>query len=92
MLYEVITPVNFVSLALLATSIRLRINLSTINAITKIDVISEKLKEIIRWSSDIRSLESAIAKETDGEIYSLTTNVLRGLNLGGFAQGRNNFV
>jgi len=81
------TPVNFVSLALLATSIRLRINLSTINVITKIDVISEKLKEIIRWSSDIRSLESAIAKETDGEIYSLTTNILRGLNLGGFAQG-----
>jgi len=81
------TPVNFVSLALLATSIRLRINLSTINVITKIDVISEKLKEIIKWSSDIRSLESAIAKETNGEIYSLTTNVLRGLNLGGFAQG-----
>lgn len=81
------TPVNFVSLALLATSIRLRINLSTINVITKIDVISENLKEIIRWSSDIRTLESAIAKETNGEIYSLTTNVLRGLNLGGFAQG-----
>ena len=33
------TPVNFVSIALLATSIRLRLNLPTINVITKTDVI-----------------------------------------------------
>jgi len=81
------TPINFVSLALLATSIRLRLNLSTINVITKIDVIAEKLKEIIQWSNNIRTLENAIGKETDGEIYSLTTNILRGLNFSGFAQG-----
>jgi len=81
------TPINFVSLALLATSIRLRLNLSTINVITKTDVIGGKLKEIIQWSSNIRSLENSIAKESDGETYTLVTNILRGLNLSGFAQG-----
>ena len=81
------TPINFVSLALLATSIRLRLNLSTINTITKTDVIGGKLKEIIQWSSNIRSLENSIAVEADGETYTLATNILRGLNLSGFAQG-----
>jgi GTPase SAR1 family protein len=62
------TPINFVSIALLATSIRLRLNLPTINTITKTDVIGTKLKEIIQWSSNMRSLENAIAKDADGEI------------------------
>ena len=81
------TPVNFVSIALLATSIRLRLNLPTINTITKTDLIGSKLKDILEWSSNLKLLENAIAKEADGETYSLTTNILRGLNLGGFAQG-----
>ena len=81
------SPVNFVSIALLATSIRLRLNLPTINIITKTDVIGIKLKDIIQWSSNIRALENAIAKDADGETYTLTSNILRGLNLSGFAQG-----
>jgi hypothetical protein len=81
------TPVNFVSIALLATSIRLRLNLPAINVITKTDLISSKLQDIIHWSNNLKLLEDAIAKEADGETYSLTTNILRGLNLGGFSQG-----
>ena len=81
------TPVNFVSIALLATSIRLRLNLPTINVLTKRDLITDRLNEIIRWSTNLATLENAIAKEADGETYSLTTNILRGLNLSGFAQG-----
>ena len=65
------TPVNFVSIALLATSIRLRLNLPTINAITKTDLIGEKLKEILQWSTSLSTLENAIAKEADGDTYSL---------------------
>lgn len=80
-------PVNFVSIALLATSIRLRLNLPTVNVLTKIDLIKEETKNILRWSTSLKTLESAIAEEADGETYSLTTNILRGLNLGGFAQG-----
>ena len=81
------TPMNFVSIALLATSIRLRMNLSSVNAVTKTDIIGEKLKEILRWSSSLKTLEDAVAKETDGETYTLSMNILRGLNLSGFAQG-----
>ncbi len=81
------SPVNFVSISLLATSIKLRLNLPTINVLTKTDLIGEKLKDIIRWSSDLKSLEGAISKDADGETYTLTTNILRSLNLGGFAQG-----
>lgn len=81
------SPINFVSVSLLATAIKLRIKLPTVNVLTKIDVINERLKEILEWSTNLRTLENAIAKESDGEIYELTTGILRGLNLGGFAQG-----
>ncbi len=81
------SPVNFISIALLATSIKLRLNLPTINALTKTDLIGTKLKDILQWSTSMSALENAIAKETDGDTYTLTTSILRGLNLGGFAQG-----
>ena len=81
------TPVNFVSIALLATSIRLRLNLPTINVLTKTDLIAANLKNILQWSTSLSTLENAIANDADGDTYTLTTNILRGLNLSGFAQG-----
>ena len=81
------SPVNFVSIALLATSIRLRLNVSTINVLTKTDLIGTKLNNILKWTTSLSTLENAIYKEADGDTYTLTTNILRGLNLGGFAQG-----
>lgn len=81
------TPLNFVSIALLATSIKLRLKLSTINVITKSDIITDKMNQILKWSTSLRTLENAIGESADGEIYALTTNILRGMNLGGFAQG-----
>ena len=81
------TPVNFVSIALLATSIKLRLNLPTVNVLTKTDLIGIKLKDILQWTTSLSTLENAIYKEAGGETYTLTTNILRGLNLGGFAQG-----
>lgn len=83
----VTTPLNFVSVALLATSIKLRLNLPNVNILTKTDLIEDKIRTILRWSSDIKSLEDAIAKESDGESYTLVTNILRSLNIGGFSQG-----
>jgi len=81
------SPINFVSIALLATSIKLRLGLPVINVLTKTDLIGEKLKDILKWSTNLSTLENAISQEADGETYTLTTNILRGLNLGGFAQG-----
>ena len=83
----VTTPTNFVSVALLATSIKLRLNLPHINVLTKTDLIEDKISDILKWSSSVASLEDAIAKQSDGENYTLVTNILRSLNLGGFSQG-----
>jgi len=81
------TPINFVSIALLATSVKLRLNLPQVNVITKIDLIQDKIKDILTWSTNMASLQDALAKESDGENYILASNLLRSLNLGGFAQG-----
>ncbi len=81
------SPTNFVSIALLATSIRLRLKIPSINVITKTDIIDSKLKDILQWSSNLQKLEAAISEDTDGETYMLTTSILRSLNQGGFAQG-----
>lgn len=81
------TPVNFVSIALLSTSVKLRLNLPQVNVVTKIDLIEDKIKDILKWSTSMASLEDALAKESDGESYILVSNLLRSLNLGGFAQG-----
>ena len=81
------TPVNFVSIALLATSVKLRLNLPQVNVVTKIDLIEDKIKDILKWSTNMTILQDALAKESDGESYILASNLLRGLNLGGFAQG-----
>ncbi|MGI0093766.1 MAG: ATP/GTP-binding protein, partial [Nitrosotalea sp.] len=81
------SPSNFVSIALLATSVKLRLGLSQINVLTKTDLIEDKIKDILKWSTNMASLEDALAKDSDGENYTLAMNILRGLNLGGFAQG-----
>ncbi|HXG74526.1 MAG TPA: ATP/GTP-binding protein [Candidatus Nitrosotenuis sp.] len=83
----VTTAINFVSMALLATSIRLRLGLPTINVLTKTDLIADRISEILRWTTNLKTLEAAISAESDGEGYVLTTNLLRSLNLAGFAQG-----
>jgi len=80
------TPVNFISISLLATSIRLKLNLPTINVLTKTDLIDDKLQDILNWSTDTLALEDAISQEADGETYSLTSNILRNLNEGEFVQ------
>ena len=49
--------------------------------------LETKLKDILQWSTNLNTLENAISNDTDGETYTLTTSILRGLNLSGFAQG-----
>ncbi len=81
------SPSNFVSIALLATSVKLRLGTSQINVLTKVDLIEDKINDILKWSTNMASLEDALAKDSDGENYTLAINILRSLNLGGFAQG-----
>ena len=83
----VTSPANFVSVALLATSIRLRLGLAGINALTKSDIIGTGLGDILRWTSSVRALQDAISRDSDGETYTLVSNILNTMNVGGFAQG-----
>jgi len=78
------SPSNFISISLLATSIKLRLGLPTINVMTKTDLIPDKIDQVLKWSSDPISLEEEL-KTLEGETYSLATDILRTLNIGEFA-------
>jgi len=80
----IVSPSNFISISLLATSIKLRLGLPTINVMTKADLIPDKIDQILKWSSDPISLEEEL-KTLEGETYSLATDILRTLNIGEFA-------
>jgi len=78
------SPTNFISISLLATSIKLRLGLPTINVMTKADLIPDKIDQVLKWSSDPISLEEEL-KTLEGETYSFATDILRTLNIGEFA-------
>jgi len=79
----IVSPSNFISISLLATSIKLRLGLPTINVMTKTDLIPNKIDQVLKWSSDPISLEEEL-KTLEGETYSLATDILRTLNIGEF--------
>lgn len=80
----IVSPNNFISISLLATSIKLRLGLPTINVMTKTDLMPDKIDQILKWSSDPISLEEELGT-LEGETYSLATDILRTLNIGEFA-------
>jgi len=79
----IVSPSNFISISLLATSIKLRLGLPAINVMTKTDLIPDKIDQVLKWSSDPISLEEEL-KTLEGETYSLATDILRTLNIGEF--------
>ena len=80
----IVSPSNFISISLLATSIKLRLGLPTVNVMTKTDLIPDKIDQVLKWSSDPISLEEEL-KTLEGETYSFATDILRTLNIGEFA-------
>ena len=81
----IVSPSNFISISLLATSIKLRLGLPTINVMTKADLIPDRIDQVLKWSSDPISLEEEL-KTLEGETYSFATDILRTLNIGEFAE------
>ncbi len=81
------SPVNFASVSLLAASIRLRLGVPAVNVLTKTDLVADKLAEILRWSTDPQYMEDAISREADGDVFSLTASIMRGLDFGDHAGG-----
>jgi len=79
----IVSPNNFISISLLATSIKLRLGIPTINVMTKTDLIPDKIDQVLKWSSNPISLEEEL-KTLEGETYSLATDILRTLNIGEF--------
>ncbi|MGH9876247.1 MAG: ATP/GTP-binding protein [Nitrososphaerales archaeon] len=81
------SPANFVSIALLSTSIRLRLRAPLVNVLSKTDLMQEKVKTVLSWSSNIALLEQAIAGEKDNETYLLSMELLKTAVKGGVSLG-----
>ncbi|HEU0144775.1 MAG TPA: ATP/GTP-binding protein, partial [Nitrososphaera sp.] len=80
------SPINYISIALLASSIKLRLKTAQVNVLTKRDLIIEKIQGILEWSSSTTSLESALNNEKDTEYSLLSKDLVRSMVKGGFMQ------
>ncbi len=79
------SPSNFVSIALLAESVRLRLGMPTVHVLTKSDMSPPSAAEAISWSEDTSSLAGALARDSGGESLELSMGILRGLDSAGLA-------
>jgi len=70
---------NYISIALLASSLQLRLKIPQIAALSKCDVLGDHWKKLLEWSEDSSKLEAALAEEKDGTDYVLSSNLLRNL-------------
>lgn len=78
-------PTNFVSLSLLSISINLRLKIPQINAITKRDLIIDKLDKIIKWN-DISFLDNDLFFEKNTEYSLLSIDIMKQINKTGVLQ------
>jgi len=72
------SPMNYISIALMATSVRLRLKISQIDVMTKRDLIIDKLQEIMKWSSKA-NLEDSLQNEKNIEYSVLSRDLLHAL-------------
>lgn len=77
-------PMNYVSIGLLAASIRMRLKISQVDVITKKDLIMQEVRNILKWSSSRVTLEEAIDSVTQYERSTadyriLSKDILRAL-------------
>ena len=80
------SAINYVSISLLASSVRLRLKTSQVNVLSKSDLIIDKLPEILGWASSSRNLEDSLNQEKEAEYSLLSKEVLRALSMGDFLQ------
>ncbi|MEP0824478.1 MAG: ATP/GTP-binding protein [Nitrososphaera sp.] len=81
------SPINYVSISLLASSVRLRLKTPQVNVLTKRDLVIEKLKDIMEWAGSHHNLEYALDSEKDTEYSLLSKDLARSMSKGGFASG-----
>ena len=79
-------PINFVSISLLASSVKLRLKTAQINALTKRDLVTDNLVRIMEWSNSAYALDNALVEEKDVEYSMLTRDLAKSLSKAGFGQ------
>ena len=81
------SPINYVSISLVASSVKLRLKTAQINVLTKRDLVIEKLRDIMDWAGSHTALERALEGERDAEYSLLSKDLARSMSKGGFAPG-----
>jgi hypothetical protein len=81
------SPTNFLSLALLATSVQLRMELPQLQVLSKTDLAMQKVPEIVRWSKDPMAYEEALSKLKSGNDYSFYSQLFRNLKKSSLSLG-----
>ena len=80
------SPINFVSLSLLSTSINLRLKTSQINVLSKRDLIIDNLENILDWARSDTTLLEALDKENNQEFSLLSKDVVKIISQNGLNQ------
>ena len=71
---------NYISISLLAASIRLRVGLPCINVLSKSDIAATPTDTILEWASDAGGALEAAAAEEDGDVYTLTSAMVESMD------------
>ncbi|MEO9363727.1 MAG: GTPase, partial [Nitrososphaera sp.] len=67
--------------------VKLRLKTAQVNALTKRDLVIDKLKDILDWAASAQALESALNSEKDAEYSLLSKDLSRSMTRAGFAPG-----
>jgi|TARA_B100000315_G_scaffold8891_1_gene8758 hypothetical protein len=70
---------NYVSIALLASSLQLRLKIPQIAVLSKSDIVGDHLKKLLGWSEDSSKLEDALVEEKNGVEYVLSSEIHKNL-------------
>lgn len=81
------SPINFVSVAMLSASVRLRLGIALMNVLTKRDLVIDRLKDLLEWGTSHAALEAALDKERDAEYSLLSKDFARAMSRTGLAPG-----
>jgi hypothetical protein len=80
------SPVNFISISLLSSAVKLRLKMAQVNALTKRDLLLERLQEILDWSTSNTSLEKSLDNEKNIEYSFLLKEITRIYTQAGFTE------
>jgi GTPase SAR1 family protein len=80
-------PQNFLSLSLLASSVKLRLKLPFLPVMNKVDLAPGEAKNVIRWSKEPETLVDDISETARGEDHTLYSSLAQALVENEFIEG-----